>query len=135
MGIERLMMILAKRDLERACARSGIAVMALGDGARERLVPLVAALRRNSGPVPVTIDYGAAKVAAQFRKADRANARAALIVGDDELAAGNAVLRDLATRAQDTIPLEPDDDAAAVRVLRWYAALPPQPAMRSQAAS
>jgi histidyl-tRNA synthetase len=112
MGIERFMMILAKRSPNAAAARSGIAVVTLGDAARERIVPLVAALRHASGDLAVTVDYGDAKIATQFKKADRANARAAIVVGDDEVSDRRVVARDLATRVQESRPAG-DPDAAA----------------------
>ena len=130
LGIERFSMLLERRDAGERLQRSGIAVLALGDAARRHVVPLVAALRRSSGELPITIDYGDAKIALQFKKADRANARAAVIVGDDEIAAGRLVVRDLSTRAQDTLDADVDGDAvvaAAAGVLRWYRALPEIP--------
>jgi histidyl-tRNA synthetase len=127
MGMERFSMILAKRASDRAPERSGIAVVALGERARARVVPLVAALRHASGDVPVTIDYGDGKIAAHFKKADRAGARAALIVGDDEVAARSIVVRDLATRVQETLAAEQADPLTAAGVLAWYRALPTAP--------
>jgi histidyl-tRNA synthetase len=127
MGMERFSMILAKRETDRAPERSGIAVVALGERARTRVVPLVAALRHASGDVPVTIDYSDGKIAAHFKKADRAGARAALIVGDDEVAARSVVVRDLATRVQETLAAEQADPLTAAGVLAWYRALPPAP--------
>jgi histidyl-tRNA synthetase len=124
MGMERFLMILEKRGAHGAPARSGVAVIALGDSARARAVPLVAALRRASEDLPVTIDYADAKLPAQFKKADRANARVAVILGDDELANGTAVVRDLATRVQDTLDARDGDAALAAAILRWYRALP-----------
>jgi histidyl-tRNA synthetase len=126
MGLERLAMILAKRETGAVPERRGIAIVALGEAARTRVVPLVAALRRASGDVPVTIDYGDGKIAAHFKKADRAGARAALIVGDEELQAGVVVVRDLATRVQDTLAATAAaaSEETAAAVLRWYDALP-----------
>jgi histidyl-tRNA synthetase len=126
LGLERFLMLLAKREADPA-GRSGIAVVALGEAARTRVVPLVAALRRSSGELAVTIDYGDAKIAAQFKKADRAGARAAVIVGDDEVAGGTVIVRDLATRVQDTLSAGPADAETAAHVLRWYASLPAAP--------
>ena len=123
MGLERFLMILAKRGTGASPERRGIAVVALGEAARRRVVPLVAALRRAHGDLPVTIDYGDGKIAAQFKKADRANARAALIVGDDEVRGGTVVVRDLATRVQESLAAT-SDDATADAVLQWYGALP-----------
>ena len=51
------------------------------------------------------MDYGDRKLAVQFRIADRNNARYALILGDDELAAGEIVVRDLETRTDRRVPL------------------------------
>jgi histidyl-tRNA synthetase len=127
LGLERFSMILARRSSGVPPEREGVAVIALGDAARTRVVPLLAALRRRSEAVPVTIDYGDAKIAAQFKKADRANARAAVIVGDDEVAGRRVVVRDLATRLQATLAADAGDAATADAVLDWYRALPPVP--------
>jgi len=127
MGLERFLMLLERAGVADERGSHGIAVVALGEAARRRAVGLVAALRRTSGDVPVTIDYGDAKIAAHFKKAERANARAAVLVGDDELASGRLVVRDLATRAQDSVAAADGDAAAAESVLRWYRALPALP--------
>jgi histidyl-tRNA synthetase len=125
MGIERFTMILAKRAGEVAAPRDGIAIVALGERARTAVVPLLAALRRASADVPVTIDYGDAKLATHFKRADRVNARAALVFGDDELAAQKIVLRDLATRVQETRTLVANPDQVAADILAWYSELLP----------
>jgi histidyl-tRNA synthetase len=52
------------------------------------------------------------------------NARAALVIGEAELAARAIVVRDLATRVQETRPFEGDARATAAGILTWYAALP-----------
>jgi histidyl-tRNA synthetase len=125
LGIERFLMIVERRGFAAAPPPAGIAVIALGAAARERAVSLVAALRRSNADVPVTIDYNEAKIATQFKKAERANARVALILGDDELASETVVVRDLVTRVQDTLEARGDDGAIADRVLTWYRALGP----------
>ncbi|GAC1443620.1 MAG: histidine--tRNA ligase [Vulcanimicrobiaceae bacterium] len=123
LGMERFLMILEQRSAT-AVRRRGIAIVALGQAARARAVPLVAALRRASEGLAITIDYGDGKIAAHFKKADRANARGAIIIGDDELRDGTLVVRDLATRVQESMATASDDAATAAGVLRWYAALP-----------
>jgi len=121
LGIERFSMLAAQRDAGAGAPAEGIAVIALGAAARERAVRLVAALRAAEG-VPVTIDYGDGKIAAQFKKAERAGARVAVILGDDELANRTIVVRDLAQRVQDTLDVRGDDAAIAAHVHEWYRA-------------
>ena len=75
--------------------------------------------------VPVTIDYGDAKLATHFKRADRVNARAALVLGEDELAARTIVVRDLATREQESRPFAGDPVATAADILAWYSGLAP----------
>jgi histidyl-tRNA synthetase len=123
MGLERLLMVLEKAGLATPPERDGIAVIALGDAARVASVPLIGALRRNL-EVPVTSDYGGAKVASQLKRADRANARGALILGEDELRDGVVVARDLVLRSQEMLATGDGLDATVARVRAWYAGLP-----------
>jgi histidyl-tRNA synthetase len=125
LGIERFLMVLDAIGNRPLAEPDGIAVIALGASAREHAVPLVAALRRISEDVPVTIDYADAKLAAHLKRAERTAARAAVILGDDELARQEAVVKDLSARAQDTISTKQGFTIAADTILRWYHALPP----------
>lgn len=124
LGIERFLMVLEAAGEGASPARQGIAAIALGADARAELVPLVAALRA-TGDLPITIDYSDGKLQAHFKKADRANARAALILGDDERARGIVIVRDLVTREQETLGPAPTAAALAALVLDWYRALAP----------
>ncbi len=124
LGMERFLMILEKRGTAGDAPKAGIAVVALGEAARSRAVPLVAALRHASAGLAITIDYADGKIATHFKKAERARARAAVIIGDDELRDRTLGLRDLVMRGQETVAAPDDDAAAAADVLRWYGALP-----------
>jgi histidyl-tRNA synthetase len=130
LGLERFLMALERSGVSPAAEREGIALIALGATARERIVPLLAALRR-SGDVPVTCDYADGKIAAHLKRADRVGARAALIVGDDELRDGTLVARDLVLRTQISLPAAADAslDALVASVHAWYASLPPATAV------
>lgn len=61
--------------------------------------------------VPTDIDGRGGSLKALLRRADALGARIALILGEAELGRGAVLLRDLATRAQEEVPLD-----AAVRV-------------------
>jgi histidyl-tRNA synthetase len=115
LGLERFLMVVKATRGDAVRARSGFQAIALGDAARRRLVPLAAALR-HAGPDPVFMDFADRKIAAHFKTADRNNARWALILGDDELAKGVVVLRDLDARSDRPIPLgaTPEEGAAAL---------------------
>jgi histidyl-tRNA synthetase len=103
LGLERFLMVVkATRGAERP-ARRGFQAIALGAEARTRLVPIVAALRTLAG-MPAFMDFAERKLTAHFKTADRNGARYALILGDDELAAGHVVLRDLVAREDRRIP-------------------------------
>ena len=106
LGLDRFLMILAKRGSAPEVPRRGFQAVALGDAARERLVAIVGALRATS-PEPTFTDWQDRKLTAHFKTADRNGARWAVILGDDELAKGEIVLRDLVARADRRLPLGP----------------------------
>jgi histidyl-tRNA synthetase len=104
LGIERLLMTISEAGGSPDLERSGIQVIALGAQARGVLV-ILSALLRYALNMPIFMDFEDRKLLAQLKTADRNNARYALIVGTDELQAGEAVLRDLAERTDIRVPL------------------------------
>jgi histidyl-tRNA synthetase len=115
LGLERFLMVVKATRGDERPPRRGFQAIALGAPSRIRLVPIVAALRQ-LGDVPAYIDYADRKLTAHFKTADRNGARYALIMGDDELAAGHVVLRDLETRQDRRVPAAsaPEDTARAL---------------------
>lgn len=108
-GEERFLM--TARERETGVPRGGIQAIALGDAARAWLFPVVGLLRLEQN-APVHMDFQSRRITAQFKIADRNNARYALIVGDDELAAGEMVIRDLDARTEERLHV--DGDAAHI---------------------
>jgi histidyl-tRNA synthetase len=104
LGLERLLLAVEAASPEADVPREGIQLVALGDRAQEILFAVAAELRNAAG-VPVHMDYGGRKLLAQLKIADRNGARFALVVGSEELQNGEAVLRDLESRADGKIPL------------------------------
>jgi histidyl-tRNA synthetase len=104
LGIERFLMVVEKLAGDHVPPRRGVQAIALGDAARERLVPIVGALREASAE-PAFADWQNRKLTAHFKTADRNHARWALILGDDELASGEIVLRDLVARSDRKLPM------------------------------
>jgi histidyl-tRNA synthetase len=105
LGMERFLMMLQARDSQAQAPRRGLQAIALGAQARTVLAPIVAELRRTL-EAPVFADYLERKLLAALKIADRNRARYALILGSDELAAGEAVLRDLEHRSDRRVPFD-----------------------------
>ena len=112
LGLERFLMMLEAVHGDVTPARCGVQAIALGAQARLDLVPLVNELRRTY-PAPVFMDFDDRKLQAHFKAADRNNAQFALILGEDELKAGEIVLRNLTSREDRRIPLRSAAELAA----------------------
>ena len=105
-GIERLTLLL---DGEIDPARP-IAVIPLGAAAEALALPLAERLRR--GGFPVDLGYRG-NLKRRMNRANKINARAAVIIGDDELAQNSATLRDLDSGEQTLVPLDALDGRLA----------------------
>ncbi len=98
-GIERLAMMFPDAPIE---IRS-VAIIPLGVQAERIALELAAGLRRGG----VTVDLGyRGNLAKRLKRANKINARVALILGDDEIAANIVTLRDLDSGTQETVPLD-----------------------------
>jgi histidyl-tRNA synthetase len=103
MGVERLTMLL--RLQEGASPRGPeLFVVWVGERARDWVFPVVHRLRQKG--MAVEMEGEARSLKSQMRRADKFKAVSVLIVGDEELANGKAVLRDMATKRQQEIGLE-----------------------------
>ena len=127
LGIERFLMIVAAAGLRADPARRGVQVAALGDVARTYAVGLVAALRR-AYDAPTYIDYRSRKPKAVYDAADRHGARFAMLIGDDEIAAGAVTVRDLAAREDRALPLDPSGQETARAFVEFATAMERQSA-------
>ncbi|SLN09947.1 histidine--tRNA ligase [Oceanibacterium hippocampi] len=105
-GIERLAM-LADGAPSR---RRPVALIPIGEAAEAETLRLAHALRDGGEVVELAFKGNLGR---RMKRANKVNARAAVIVGDDELAAGAATLRDLDSGEQRQVPL--GELAAALR--------------------
>ncbi|MEJ2158513.1 MAG: histidine--tRNA ligase [Desulfobacteraceae bacterium] len=78
-------------------------IAALGPEAQEKAFHWLS--RLGAGGLSVEMDYADRSLKAQMKRADRLNAGHVLIVGDAELQNGTAVLRNMATKEQQDVPL------------------------------
>jgi histidyl-tRNA synthetase len=102
-GVERLVALLQEQGEEPREAPD-LFIAALGERARKETLRRLATLR--DAGLWVETDYGSRGLKAQMKRADRLAARRVLILGEDELAAAKAVLRDMQTKEQEDIPLD-----------------------------
>jgi histidyl-tRNA synthetase len=103
-GMERVVLLLAQAD-EAAGAqdRARIFFIPIGGAALRRLLPVARALRQAG--IPVELGYGTRKLPKELERANRLGVLWAVIVGDNELAREEAVLREMRSGEQRVVPL------------------------------
>ena len=103
MGVERLTMLL---KLHESVTQVGpdVYLVWVGEKARTWAFPVAHRLRQRN--LVVEMEGESRSLKSQMRRADKLKAASVLIVGDDELAKGEAVLRDMASKRQENIKFE-----------------------------
>jgi histidyl-tRNA synthetase len=102
-GIERLLIALEAQNANLPDPRPALVWLAHhGPAAREANWKLLAELR--AAGVVADMDLANRSIKAQFKQADREQAKFCVIQGDDELAAGQVTLKNLSTGEQTAIP-------------------------------
>jgi histidyl-tRNA synthetase len=99
-GIER---ILLAANLQEERSKLDVFFVTLTPEARLPAVRLMAAARAQG--LACDLDYADRSVKGQFKHADRAGARYAVVIGDEELASGVCSLRDMATGEQRSVAI------------------------------
>ncbi len=104
LGVERALIALQSLAVEMPPPPTPTAYIVIqGEAARSVGIKLLADLR--AAGIPAETEYGGRSVKAQMKAADRAQARYALILGDDEIAAGTLQLKNLRDGWQHHVPL------------------------------
>ncbi len=105
-GLERLIITMEKQGLFASQTASGPQVfIVLQDAGLEDEALRIADRLRRSG-ISAELDLSGRSMKAQMREANRLQASFALFVGQDEIASGKFTLRNLATSAQEALPLD-----------------------------
>lgn len=105
MGLERLVLLLQqKNQLSAKDAEVDLFLAGLGETASDRCYTLMNELRKEG--LRVDMDIEARSLKSQMKQADKAGAAFVLILGDQELELGAAVLRDMATREQIDVAID-----------------------------
>ncbi len=105
LGMERLVALLEEGGAPVPDgAVSDVYLVLVGEAAAERGVVLAERLRRQLPELRLQVNCGGGSFKSQFRKADRSGARLALILGEEEVAAGTAGIKWLReAREQETV--------------------------------
>ena len=85
-------------------AKKPVFIVALGDAAKTKAFELQQALRQKG--FYAEIDLLGRSMKGQMKSANKLNADYTVIIGDDELANGAAMVRDMASKEQVSVPLD-----------------------------
>jgi histidyl-tRNA synthetase len=104
MGIERVILSLKEQGVEPPALPAPVAqVSPLGETARVPAIQLVRDLR--AAGIGAVLAFGNRSLKAQLKSADKANLAFTLILGEQELASGVTVVRDMRTSQQTPVSL------------------------------
>jgi histidyl-tRNA synthetase len=105
MSIERVLLALKTQGIELPVEQSiDCYVIGMGDQADEKAFELLDKIRTSG--LSADKDYQGRKMKAQLKSADRLQARAVVIVGEDELTRGVAVVKNMANGEQQEIAFD-----------------------------
>ena len=114
LGVERLVLLLQQQEAETQPSGTELFVAGIGEQPSRYAFGLTHALR--AAGMRVALDLEGRSLKSQMKLAGKLGAAHVLIIGDDELTAGKAALRNMATQQQHEIVLE--DAAAMASTLR-----------------
>ena len=105
LGLERLLLILEKQGIQLPVeADMDVYIAVLGEEANGKALELVQALRRQG--FTAERDYLGRKIKAQFKSADVLGAKTIITLGESEVEAGQATIKNNATREEKTVTFE-----------------------------
>ena len=113
-GIERLASLMEKDNFKTN--KPDVFIATLGDKAKDISVSLIDSLREKG--IKAETDYEDASLKSQMRKADKLGARYVLIIGEDEIKKGSALLRDMENKTQEGININNMLDILAAKIIR-----------------
>lgn len=103
-GMERIIQLL--KDSFSTQIGPDLFICTLSNEASEKGIVIARHLR--AGGLSVEVHYAGSSVKSQMRKANRINAKNVIVIGEDELAGGKAVVREMSTGKDLKASLEPD---------------------------
>ncbi|MBO8416148.1 MAG: histidine--tRNA ligase [Proteobacteria bacterium] len=113
LGMERLVLLLSTLGKIKAAPACDVYIVGAGEGVEIAQARTAMELRKALPHVKITNHCGGGNFKKQFKRADKVGARAAVIIGESELANGTLTIKDLRNKdsEQQTVPVS---GAAAV---------------------
>ncbi len=108
LGMERLVLLMQAGEAEINGSKVDLVLVALGDAALQEGFRMAHLLRANG--LRVVMDHSGKSLKSQMKQADKLQARYVMILGDDELANKQAILRDMNTGEQTLLDIDDDLD-------------------------
>jgi histidyl-tRNA synthetase len=102
MGIERALMVMESEELDAPAPTLDVFVVAASPACERDAREIAASCRRHGFATSLDLDPHSMK--SRLKQADHSGAPLAIIVGEDELAAGTVGLRDLRAGKQEAVP-------------------------------
>ncbi len=116
MGVERLVLLLQQQKQEQVLGRGvDIFIAGLGEKASEYAFPLVHALRKKK--IAAAMDHEGRSLKSQMKQANKAGAQWTLIIGENELEQGIAILRNMESQEQQELRLDLLEQELARKIL------------------
>lgn len=113
LGVERMVLLMQlKKEEEQKQTELDIFLAGIGDEAAAACYPLVHELRKDG--LRVAMDHEGRSLKSQMKQANKAGAGFVLIVGDEELKSGEAIVRNMDTQEQQTLRLDVDTVKKAI---------------------
>ncbi|MCB2204336.1 histidine--tRNA ligase [bacterium] len=103
-GMERLLMVLEKNGYDFPESVPLVYLVGMDDNSRAWAFQTAVQLRGKG--IPAELDYAARSVKAQMREANRLNSRYVVLVGEEEMAASTAQVKDMAEGTQEGVEFE-----------------------------
>jgi len=113
MGIERFVALYEACGGKAPAADADVYIVAVGDGALERAMQLGEELRDEIDGIRVEVNLGGGSFKSQLKRADKSNARVALVIGEQELAEDRIGLKPLRS-AEEQISIAREELAATL---------------------
>ncbi|MBJ7223880.1 MULTISPECIES: histidine--tRNA ligase [unclassified Brenneria] len=104
MGLERLVLLVQSVNPEfKAHPGVDVYLISSGEGTQLAAIQLAEKLRDTLPQLKLMTNYGGGNFKKQFTRADKWGARIALVLGENEVAAGQVVIKNLTNGEQDTL--------------------------------